>query len=302
MQSYDPFATGGAVASENDIGSQAGAAGATASPGPSPGRRGADNELSLEVDTDHAVEIAKDVFWVGFYDEHEKLHCNPYLIRNGEESIFIDPGSVPDFPVVARKAFALVSANSISTIILHHQDPDLCASAPIFEDLKEDYDIDFVSHRVTSYFLHHYGIKGNLVRLDEFGKSYFTRGGRELRFYWTPYAHSFGAIMTLDVKSNTLFTSDILGGLGEEWELYHSDEAMGNMISFMQTIMPSNRILRYALTVIERIGADLIAPQHGQVIRPEQFPAIKNALWELPCGMDRVEDDVTRELGWRPTF
>ncbi|MFO1479522.1 MAG: hypothetical protein U1F40_04915 [Turneriella sp.] len=88
--------------------------------------------VELQIDTTHAVEIAKNVYWIGFYDEEEKLHCNPFLIKNGPETILIDPGSLPHFPVVARKAFALASADSISSIVLQHQDPDLCAAVPIF--------------------------------------------------------------------------------------------------------------------------------------------------------------------------
>ena len=34
-------------------------------------------QMEREIDTDHAVEIAPHIFWVGFYDQGEKLHCNP---------------------------------------------------------------------------------------------------------------------------------------------------------------------------------------------------------------------------------
>lgn len=252
-------------------------------------------DLQLEVDTRYSVEIAPDIFWVGFYDEHEQLHCNPYLIKNGDESILIDAGSVPDFPVVARKIFSIVPAESLKTFILQHQDPDLCAAVPIFEDLKEKVDHDVISMQGTSYLIHHYGIRGNLVRIPhEPSVQHVTRGGRELEFIWTPYAHSFGAMMTLDKATNTLFTSDILGGLGSDWELYHSAAAMQNMKQFMQLIMPSNRVLRYALRLIERVGADRICPQHGQLIPGNQFPGIMQELWDLPCGMDLIDAEALK--------
>jgi flavorubredoxin len=256
-------------------------------------------DLQLEIDANYAVEIAPDVYWVGFYDEHEKLHCNPYLIRHNGDSILIDPGSVPDFPVVARKVFSIIPVESISTFILQHQDPDLCASVPIFEDLKGNLNHDVISVSATAYFVHHYGVKGNLVRLDlPAGRAldYTTPGGRELSFIWTPYAHSFGAMMTYDKASGVLFSSDILGGLGVEWELYHNEQALLNMKSFMQLIMPTNRILRYSLRLIQSFGAKLICPQHGQIIHAKDLPAIVDALWDLPCGLDRIEDSVLREI------
>ncbi|MCR9142454.1 MAG: hypothetical protein NXI24_09400 [bacterium] len=256
-------------------------------------------DLELDIDANYAVEIAPDVYWVGFYDQHEQLHCNPYLIRHDGDSILIDPGSVPDFPVVARKVFSIIPAESISTFILQHQDPDLCAAVPIFEDLKPDYHHKVISVQSTSYFVHHYGVKGELIRLSlSAGEAYEyeTGSGRKLQFYWTPYAHSFGAMMTFDVASGCLFTSDILGGLGAEWELYHNDQALDNMKSFMQLIMPSNQVLRYSLRLIEQVGARLICPQHGQIIQAEDLPRIVESLWDLPCGMDLIDDPILRNL------
>ena len=267
---------------------------------PGPASNGDDSQdLQLDIDANYAVEIAPDIFWVGFYDEHEQLHCNPYLIRQGNESILIDPGSVPDFPVVARKVFSIVPAESISTFILQHQDPDLCAAVPIFEDLKASYEHQVISVKSTSYFVHHYGVKGELIRLDlKAGQplKYKTPSGRELHFYWTPYAHSFGAMMTYDVTSGALFTSDILGGLGADWELYHNDAALKNMKQFMQLIMPTNQIMRYSLKLIEKINPQLICPQHGQIIPGADYPAIMRTLWDLPCGIDLIDDPLLQNL------
>lgn len=252
--------------------------------------------VELEIDTDHAVEVARDVYWVGFYDKSEQLHCNPYMIRNGQETILIDPGSVPDFPTVARKVFGLVPVETITTIVLQHQDPDLCASVPIFEDLKEQYDIDVLSMAGTAYLIHHYGIKGNLVRLEHGRSTRTTKGGRELQFIWTPYAHSFGAMMTYDPASGTLFTSDILGGLGSTWALYHDPGALDNMRAFMSLIMPSREIFRYSMETIRSVNAEIIAPQHGQIIRREQLDGIIQELWDLPCGMDKIDNDIIRKV------
>ena len=248
--------------------------------------------VELQIDTTHAVEIAKNVYWFGFYDEEEKLHCNPFLIKNGPETILIDPGSLPHFPVVARKAFALASADSISSIVLQHQDPDLCAAVPIFEDLRENAQMDIYCAVGTSYLIHHYGIKGTYRTIPNKIGAYNlkTKGGRDLDFYWTPYAHSFGAMMTHDKATNTLFTSDILGGVGSSWALYHDQPALDNMKAFMQLIMPSNKILRYALQMIRDIDPEIAAPQHGQILRRRDIAEVIAFLWDLPCGIDLIDD------------
>lgn len=250
--------------------------------------------LPVELDTNLAIEIAPDIFWTGYFMEDEALHCNPYLIKNGKDSILIDPGSVPDFPVVGRKIFSIVQPHWISTIILNHQDPDLCASVPIFESLRSNYDYNVIAHTKTIYLLKHYGIQGHFYRVDHDFTDYTTPGGRKLQFIMTPFAHFAGALMTYDVSSKVLFTGDILGGVGAEWQLYHNEEALKNMKVFMQGFMPSNRALRYALLKIQSCGAELFAPQHGQIIRKDQLPEIIDMLWNLPCGLDLIDDDTMK--------
>ncbi len=256
--------------------------------------------IPLEVDTNHAVEIAPDIFWTGYFMEDEALHCNPYLIRNGEDSILIDPGSVPDFPVVGRKLFSIIRPEWVSTIILNHQDPDLCASVPIFESLREDYNYNVIAHRKTIYLLKHYGIKGNFFRVEDGITDYTTPGGRKLQFISTPFAHFAGAVMTFDVKSRVLFTGDILGGVGAEWHLYHDEKALLNMKAFLQGFMPTNKALRYALVRMRDCQADVFAPQHGQIILKHQFAEILDALWNLPCGLDLIKDATMQEAMVNP--
>ncbi|MCC5815766.1 MAG: MBL fold metallo-hydrolase [Leptospira sp.] len=247
-------------------------------------------EISIEIDTNYAVEIAEGVYWVGFYSEEDALHCNPYLIKNKDKAIIIDPGSVPDFPIVARKVFSIVQPQAIDTIILQHQDPDLCAGVPIFEDMRNDHEHTIISETRAAYLIKHYGVKGKLHMISPSNPYYTTSDGRELEFLTTPFAHFAGAIMTYDKKSKVLFTSDILGGLGKDWELYHTDQALENMKNFLRLYMPSNLALRYALLKIQSVDADIIAPQHGQIIKREQLPMILNELWDLQCGLDLIDD------------
>ncbi len=251
-------------------------------------------ELTIDIDTNYAVEIADGVYWVGFYSEEDSLHCNPYLIKTREAAILIDPGSVPDFPIVARKVFSIVQPQSIDTIILQHQDPDLCAGVPIFEDMRNDYNHTIISEIRAAYLIKHYGVKGKLHMVTPENNTYTTKDGRELLFLTTPFAHFAGAIMTFDKTSRVLFTSDILGGLGKDWELYHTDKALANMKNFLSLYMPSNQALRYALLKIQSVDAEIIAPQHGQIIKREQLKDIIDYLWNLPCGLDLIQDDFMK--------
>ena len=61
------------------------------------------DSINLNLDYERLIRIAEDINWVGFYDSQTGLHCNPYLIVDGDEAVVIDGGSRPDFAVVMMK-------------------------------------------------------------------------------------------------------------------------------------------------------------------------------------------------------
>ena len=78
-----------------------------------------------QTDYESAVEIAPGVFWVGFYDAPSGLHCNPYLIVEGDEAVVIDGGSRPDFATVMLKILQTgVTPQQIKALISKLSPPD----------------------------------------------------------------------------------------------------------------------------------------------------------------------------------
>jgi flavorubredoxin len=77
-----------------------------------------------------SISIAQNIYWVGMYLENDPFQCHPYFIENGDESILIDPGSMLEFDETIRKVKSICDLSCIKYIILHHQDPDLCAAVP----------------------------------------------------------------------------------------------------------------------------------------------------------------------------
>jgi len=67
----------------------------------------------LKIDYDNPVAATREIYWVGFYDEMAHLHCNPYLIIDDEDIIFIDPGSIPHFPIIMRKVMDISNNQKI---------------------------------------------------------------------------------------------------------------------------------------------------------------------------------------------
>jgi flavorubredoxin len=117
------------------------------------------------------------------------------------------------------------------------------------------------------------------------------KSGRVLEFIHTPYLHSPGAIVTYDTKSRSLFTSDLFGGMSNNWSLFAEDGYLDAIDAFHQVYMPSNQVLRSGLERLEKLDIQRILPQHGSVIENERISEAFAHLKELKCGVDLMEEN-----------
>ncbi|MDH5632692.1 MAG: MBL fold metallo-hydrolase [Gammaproteobacteria bacterium] len=239
-------------------------------------------------DMSDAIEIGDGIYWIGFFDKESQLNSNPFLIIDGDETVLIDPGSIPDFPVIMRKIIDIVNPESISTIIAAHQDPDVCGNLPVIEDVIHRADLKIVAHSTTHRLIYHYGIKSELYAVDEHDYSLTLESGRRLDFVYTPYLHSPGAIITHDIQSKSLFTSDIFGSLSRSANLFAGKEFPESMARWHQAIMPSSQLLNGAMDIIEKMDVSRILPQHGSLIPGDRIAEAIAYLKALPCGYDLI--------------
>ncbi len=256
---------------------------------------------------DRPVEVAPGIHWVGFHDGDSNLHCNPYLIIEGDKAVLIDGGSRPDFPVVMRKILQTgIAPEQIVALVYQHPDPDLCGSMANMVDLCANEALTILSDRANNDFLSFYlerERRGLLRSLDDLGMV-FSFNGRELRFFKTPFAHTAGSLVTYDTRTRTLFTSDLFGSYSQRWDLflrlddrcrscdaYDTDGPcaygkpycpLTDLLTFHRQVMPSEKALHRAMGVIGGVDAALIAPQHGSVIdQPEDIAFLTDCLARL---------------------
>lgn len=238
------------------------------------------------------VEIGKGVFWTGFYDKSADLHCNPYLIVEEDEAVLIDGGSRPDFPGVMMKIMKTgIIPKNIKALIYQHYDPDLCGSLPHFESIIDSSELKIFTNKENIRFINHYGGSVPFEILENTGHKYRFKSGRVLEFFNTPYAHTQGSFITFDHETKILFTSDIFGSCSNNWQLFLKLEQkcfdcnleekcpiennichLKDICDFHKGLMPSERVLKYAMEVIAGIPFEKIAPQHGSII--EDFESI----------------------------
>ncbi|WP_457680616.1 oxygen-binding di-iron domain-containing protein [Thermovibrio sp.] len=247
------------------------------------------------LDLSKPVEIAPEVFWVGYYIPNDPFQCHVYLVRNGEESILIDPGSMITFPVVLEKIYSLIPLRKIKYVIFHHQDPDITGCYSVLEELFPDKKERFiVTHWRTKTLLKHYRWKTSIYLIDRHDFK-LKAGDRELEFVFTPYAHFPGAFCTFDKKTKTLFSSDIFSAISDNFFFYAQDrpEYYEGVELFHKHYMPSNAILNYALDKIMEKRPELIAPQHGSIIKREMILPVVNRLRRLECGLYLLDEKAS---------
>ena len=240
------------------------------------------------------IEIAKDIYWVGYVIPDDPFQCHVYLIKNGSNSILIDPGSMITFPIVLEKITSIVSLRDIKYIIMHHQDPDIVSCYNALEALMPQTERYIVTHWRSEMLLKHYQWKTPFYLVDE-NNWHLKAGKRELEFVFTPYAHFPGAFCTYDKKSKILFSSDLFGGITSEFNLYakNVDEYFEAAKPFHKHYMPNKEVLNYALLQVKNKKPKLIAPQHGSIIKKKMINPLIKKLSFLDCGLYLLDNYIS---------
>ncbi|GEM_PF-571611 len=247
------------------------------------------------MDYTKAIEIADNIYWIGSYIKNDAFQCHAYLIKNGDESILLDPGSMLEFDSLIAKAKTIVTLSDIKYIILHHQDPDLAASVPVIEQLINRKDLQIVTHSRITVLVKHYLIAADFYEIDHNAFKLVTNNGLRLDFITTPYCHSPGAFVTYDGANKALFSSDIFGGIEESWQFYADENYFSQAKVFHASYMPGKDIFNYSLRKIEQLDIELIMPQHGSIIQKKYIAQLIQDMKNLDCGL-YIDNKYNEEL------
>ncbi|MBN2783032.1 MAG: GHKL domain-containing protein, partial [Campylobacterales bacterium] len=162
---------------------------------------------------------------------------------------------------------------------------DLAAAVPALEKLIDRDDLRVVTHSRMVLLVKHYGIKSKYYSIDEGEFLLNTKSGLTLQFITTPYCHSPGAFVTYEPDTKTLLSGDIFGGLEESWKFYADENYFNEVKLFHENFMPSRNILNYSLSKIEELDIQLIAPQHGSIVKKEFIKPLIEDMKKLECGI-----------------
>lgn len=255
----------------------------------------------------HPVEIAPNTWWVGKRDPRSIFHANPYLrVFRGEGAdgrlqqfnLLIDPGSRSDYAVVSTKASSLIgNLSRVSAIWVNHQDPDVGSIAPLIVG-KHAPMASVICSEATWRLICHYGLpRERFFSTDKVASRLQLPTGGHVVPVPSPFCHFRGAVMCYDPETRVLFSGDLFGGLTDLHApgIWADESDWRGMRAFHQTYMPSSKAIANTIAAIRALtpAVEVIAPQHGRVIKGEYLEYFMNKLAKLPVGMDLLDAEDT---------
>lgn len=218
------------------------------------------------LDDNKAVEVADNIWWVGFADYEAGFANNPFLMVDEDEAILFDPG--PGHPIfrdiIMSKIKQIIAPEKIKYIVVHHQDPDLCALIPLIENILHP-DVTILCHPRAAMFIPYYGTrKGIMPICDE--DVLQLKSGRKIKFIHTPYLHFAGNMFSYDINTASVFTSDIFGCFNQNWRLYSDESYLEPVKMFIEHYIANREPLLYAYKKLKELKINRILPQHGAII------------------------------------
>lgn len=246
------------------------------------------------------IEIAPSIYWVGMRDPKSIFHANPYLrvFKSGAMepyNLVIDPGSSSDFAVVTSKVSSVIGRmGALSGLFINHQDPDVGSSASQICGRYAPRASIFTSEATWRLIVHQNLPRDRFVDTDASRRGITLPGGHQVIPVPSPFCHFRGAVMLYDPATRVLFSGDLFGGItaAGPHDLWAEPSDWSGVRAFHQAYMPTGRAIAAAVRAIQRLDppVEIIAPQHGRLLRGDVLQRFMQQLERLPVGFDIMDD------------
>lgn len=224
-----------------------------------------------------AVEIKKDVYWVGAKNPDLRVFdiimttkkgttYNSYLIVD-EKVALIDTVKDGFFDEFINRIKSVIGDRKIDYLIVNHTEPD--HSGSIKSILSEYPDIKIYGSKAALMYIK------NIINRDFDGietKDELSLGKRTLKFISAPFLHWPDTIFTYDEFDKILFTCDFLGSHYCDDSIF--DDEVGDFSDefkyYYDVIMgPFKKYVLSAIEKIKHLQFDVIGTSHGPVLRKD---------------------------------
>lgn len=223
--------------------------------------------------------------------EESFLAVNQYLIVQNKSAILIDPGSSAGYDELFDAVSRYIDIEQLKYIFYTHQDPDVAGSIA-------EWSVSSPAKHIVSKcwvrFMGHYGFMNfnRLIALEDKGAK-IPFGDDFLQFIPAHFLHSPGNFSLYDSRSKILFSGDIGASITKEYGKsigsVNFDDIKESLVAFHQRYMAGNVFCKAWSKKIKRYDIDMMAPQHGSLLKGEEFEKFVKWFEELRCGGDLIE-------------
>jgi len=229
----------------------------------------------------NAVEISKNIYWVGSRDWNRRLFdaliplprgttYNSYLVIGEEKRALVDtvnPGFEKELEGKIRK---ITSPEDLDYVVMNHAEPDHAGSIPYIMALNSKAKL-VTSGRGAKMAQTFYKVPEDRIKTVADGET-IPLGGKTLRFIEAPMLHWPETMFTYVPENKTLFPCDFLGAHVAEG-IY--DDEVDDLLVFAQKyfgeiMMPFRPNAQKGLEKIKDLPIEIIGPSHGPIYRNPQ--------------------------------
>ena len=216
------------------------------------------------------------------------VQANQHLIVHNGAGMILDPGGHKVYNRVISATLAQLKGGSLKYLFLSHQDPDIVAAA---NGWLMTTDAEAYCSALWVRFIPHFG----LDRLVEQRLHAIADEGMTLDLNGTPlliipahFLHSPGNFQVYDPVSKILYSGDLGASLGMEYrEVTDFDAHLPHMEGFHRRYIAGNRAMRMWAAMVRTLDIEIIAPQHGALMRgKQQVNRFIDWCEQLQCGID----------------
>jgi len=223
-----------------------------------------------------AIEIAKNITWVGALDWDRRLFdeliplpdgttYNAYLVRGSEKIALIDtvdPGKTGELLENLQEA----GVTRIDYLVSQHAEQDHSGSIGTILEIYPQA-VVVTNEKCKSMLMDLLQLSENKFRTVTDGEK-LELGGKTLEFIFAPWVHWPETMLTYLREDKVLFSCDFLGAHLTQSHPLLSDENRGYHAAkryFAEIMMPFRIQIRKHLERLQGLQVEMIAPSHGAV-------------------------------------
>jgi flavorubredoxin len=255
----------------------------------------------------NAVEISKDVYWVGVKDWNRRLFdaliplpkgttYNAYLVLGKEKKILIDTANPGFEKELEERISRVMSPADIDYVVMNHAEPDHAGSIPYVMAINKKAKLVTTTRGVKMAQIFYRVPEERIIAVQDQGT--IDLGGKTLRFVEAPMLHWPETMFTYLPENKILFPCDFFGshiaqGLYddeiEDLEVYAQRY-------FGEIMMPFAFNAKKGMEKIKGLEIAMIAPSHGPIHRNPN--RILNAYRKWANGETRLKAIIVYVTMW----